>query len=237
MPEKHQPTIDFLYSLMGNAAAAWPGLRAAGIPAEVQEWAAQDAARQQDLATVWADVCREQPYAEHADTVSYTLDFFGPDVDYGWSPLVASTIWLTDNFTEGADCPELERVGLAIVRLLLEAGVHPDEQDYVALYGGSLHYACRGGYLALVRLLLRYGADPDKGDVDDSSPLAWAALGNQPESTRLLLEAGANPELPDRGGCTPLGWAVECQAREVEQILRAHGATKKEFSGEDWENM
>lgn len=229
MPEKHQPTIDFLYSLMGNAAEAWPGPRAAGIPAEVQEWAAQDAARQQDLATVWADVCREQPYAEDADTVSYTLDFFGPDVDYGWSPLVASTIWLTDNFTEGADCPELERVGLAIVRLLLEAGVHPDEQDYVALYGGLLHYACRGGYLALVRLLLRYGADPDKGDGDDSSPLAWAALGNQPESTRLLLEAGANPELPDRGGCTPLGWAVECQAREVEQILRAHGATQMEL--------
>ncbi len=81
--------------------------------------------------------------------MSYTLDSFGPDVDYGWSPLVASTIWLTDNDTEGADCPEL----------------------------------------------------------------------------------------PDRGGCTPLDWAVECQAREVEQILRAHGATKMEFSGEDWENM
>ena len=120
MPEKHQPTIDFLYSLMGHAPAAWPGLRAAGIPAAVQEWAAQDAARQQDLATVWADVCREQPYAEDEDMVSYTLDFFGPDVDYGWSPLVASAIWLTDNYTEGADYPELERVGMAIVRLLLE---------------------------------------------------------------------------------------------------------------------
>lgn len=203
MPEKHQPTIDFLYSLLGNAAAAWSGLRAAGIPAEVQEWAAQDAARQQDLATVWADVCREQPPAEHADTVSYTLDFFGPDVDYGWSPLVASTIWLTDNFTEGADCPELERVGLAIVRLLLEAGVHPDEQDYVALYGGPLHYACRGGYLALVRLLLRYGADPDKGDVDDSSPLAWAVLGNQPESTRLLLDGRCQPGAAGQGRLYP----------------------------------
>ena len=113
MSERHQPTIDFLYSLMGHDPAAWPGLRAAGIPAAVQEWAAQDAARQQDLATVWADVCREQPYAEDEDMVSYTLDFFGPDVDYGWSPLVASAIWLTDNYTEGADCPELERVGLA----------------------------------------------------------------------------------------------------------------------------
>ena len=56
-------------------------------------------------------------------------------------------------------------------------------------------------------------------------PLAWAALGNQPESTRLLLEAGANPDLPDRGGFTPLDWAVDCQDREVEQLLRAHGAT------------
>ena len=226
MPERHQPTIDFLYSLMGHDPAAWPGLRAAGIPAAVQEWAAQDAARQQDLATVWADVCREQPYAEDEDMVSYTLDFFGYDVDYGWSPLVASAIWLTDNYTEGADCPELERVGLAIVRLLLEAGVHPDEQDYVALYGGPLHYACRGGYLPLVRLLLRYGADPDKCDVDDDTPLAWAVLGNQPESTRLLLEAGANPDLPDLGGFTPLDWAVDCQDREVEQLLRAHGATQ-----------
>lgn len=77
MPERHQPTIDFLYSLMGHDPAAWPGLRAAGIPAAVQEWAAQDAARQQDLATVWADVCREQPYAEDEDMVSYTLDFSG----------------------------------------------------------------------------------------------------------------------------------------------------------------
>ena len=225
MQEKHQPVIDFLYSLMNRAVVDRPGIRAAGIPAAVQEWAAQDAARQRNLAVVWADVCRELPYAEDEDTVSYMLDFFGADLDYGWSPLVTAVICLTENLTEAMDCPEMERVGMALIHLLLEAGVHPDEQDYVALYGGPLHYASRDGYLPLVRLLLRYGADPDKCDVDDDTPLAWAALGNQPESTRLLLEAGANPNLPDRGGFTPLDWAVDCQDREVEQLLRAHGAT------------
>ncbi len=237
MPEKHQPVIDFLYSLMNGAAAARPGIRAAGIPAEVQEWAAQDAARQRNLAVVWADVCRKQPYAEDEDTVSYMLDFFGADLDYGWSPLVTAVICLTENLTEAMECPEMERVGMALVHLLLEAGVHPDEQEYVALYGGPLHKACAGGYLPMVRLLLRYGADPDKADVDDSTPLHWAALHNQPESTRLLLEAGATPELPDRGACTPLYWAVECQAREVEQLLRDHGATRMEFSEADWEKI
>lgn len=227
--EKHQPTIDFLYSLMDSTPAEWSGLRAAGIPQAVQEWAAQDATRQQNLATVWADVCREQPYPEMDDIVSYTLDFFGTDLDYGWSPLVTSAICLSDNYAEGTDYPEMERVGMAIVHLLLEAGVHPDEQEYVALRGGPLHWACACGYLDMVRLLLRYGADPDKADIDDWTPLHWAASYNKPESTRLLLAAGATPELPDRGGCTPLHWAVDNQAPEVEQLLRDHGATKLEF--------
>ena len=74
-------------------------------------------------------------------------------------------------------------------------------------------------------------------DMDASTPLHWAALNNQPESARLLLEAGANPELPDREACTLLYWAVECQARELEQLLRDHGATRMEFSAADRENI
>ena len=74
-------------------------------------------------------------------------------------------------------------------------------------------------------------------DMDALTPLHWAALNNQPESARLLLEAGANPELPDREACTLLYWAVECQARELEQLLRDHGATRMEFSAADRENI
>lgn len=233
--ERCQSIIDFLYSLMGKREDERSAIRAAGIPADVEVWGAMTPERQQDLQVVWDDVCREEPYEESEyQTISYVLEEFGAGKRPEETPLVMITDCVAEDFAYAYPSPELQRVGQAVIRLLLEAGVHPDEHGEDAFFGGPLHYACRWGHTELADLLLRYGASPNKTDVDEFTPLHEAIRSNSVELVRMLLAAGADPHIPDIAGYTSLWWAIEYDYAEIEALLRAAGARKIQFTAADW---
>ena len=234
-PGRCQPVIDFLYSLMDKREDEWPAVRAAGIPAEVEAWMAASPERQQDMAVVWGDVCREEPYEEsYSATTSYVLEEFGAGKYPEETPLVMIASDVAEDCVEAFPYPERHKVGMAVIRLLLEAGVHPDEHGEDAFFGGPLHYACRWGYTELAELLLSYGASPNKTDVDEWTPLSEAIRAHSVELVRMLLAAGANPRIPDLAGYTPLWWAIEFGNAEIEALLHGAGARKSKFTAADW---
>ena len=232
---RYQPTIDFLYSLMERSEDEWPAIRAAGIPAEVAAWVAMSPERQRDMQVVWDDVCREEPYEEDDyETTSYVLESFGAGKRPEETPLVMIANDVAEDYAYKYPSVERQKVGMAVIRLLLEAGVHPDEHGEDAFFGGPLHYVCRWGYTELAELLLRYGASPNKTDVDEFTPLHEAIRSNSVELARKLLAAGADPNIPDIAGYTPLWWAIEYDCAEIEALLRAAGACKMQFTEADW---
>lgn len=228
LPERNQTIINFLYSLMVCRPEEWPGIRAAGIPAEVVAWLAVSPERQQDMVVVWGDVCREAPY-EESDyaTSSYVLEEFGAGKYPEETPLVMIASDVAEDCVDAFPYPERQKVSMAVIRLLLEAGVHPDEHGKDAFFGGPLHYACRWGYTELAELLLRYGASPNKTDVDEFTPLHEAIRSNSVELVRMLLAAGADPNIPDIAGYTSLWWAIEYNNAEIEALLHAAGGTRQ----------
>lgn len=235
LPCRYQPVIDFLYSLMTKREDEWPAVRAAGIPTEVSAWVSMTPDRQLDMQVVWDDVRREEPYEESDyQTTSYVLEDFGAGKRPEETPLVMIVEDVSEDCAYAFPYPERQKVGMAVIRLLLEAGVHPDEHSEDAFFGGPLHYACRWGYTELAELLLRYGASPNKTDVDERTPLGEAIRAHSAELVRMLLAAGANPSIPDLAGYTPLWWAIEFGNAEIEAILHASGARKTKFTASDW---
>ncbi len=76
---------------------------------------------------------------------------------------------------------------LEIVRVLLEAGVDPN--DWV--YDDPLSVACGEGHLEIVQLLLGAGADPNISE----NALPRASRRGHAEIVQMLLAAGANPNV------------------------------------------
>jgi uncharacterized protein YndB with AHSA1/START domain len=92
----------------------------------------------------------------------------------------------------------------------------------------ALHLACFTGSLECVRLLLARGAPLER--LSEASfarvrPLGTAVFARQLEAARLLLAAGADPNGAGEGGFVPLQTAVANGDRELESLLRGHGAT------------
>ncbi len=49
-----------------------------------------------------------------------------------------------------------------------------------------------------MHLLLKYGANPNCGDMDERTPLLWAASIGSPAACKVLFEAGAEKFSKDR---------------------------------------
>lgn len=235
----HQPTIDFLHSLLISREKEWPDIRSAGIPPAVKNWAAKDMSLQEDLDTVWEDVFRSSPpLCELCGARSYVLTELGRIDEEGFTPLMSTAACIIRHFAQDEEkqpCCDMLNVGMAVVRLLLAAGADPNTAYKGGKYGGPLHMACSGGHKELVGLLLHYGANPCQEDTDFNwTPLHWATQFNQLDCARLLLAAGADPNAPDLMGDTPLSHAIELNLKEMETFLRANGASKLHYSVEEW---
>ena len=94
--------------------------------------------------------------------------------------------------------PEVARQGLAyavqrgsadIARLLLEAGLDPNEPDSQG--SAPLHHAALRGDAAVIDVLLSRGAKTEVADRDGFLPLHLAALSGNEEAIRTLLAHGA----------------------------------------------
>ena len=105
----------------------------------------------------------------------------------------------------------------ALLDLLLDAGADPNAGLIPAL-----HLAAAGGRRAVAEQMLRRGADVNLADMEEATPLHWAAgWGGPPDirMMRLLLRHGADAGLRDEVGKTVedrIGPAAMREARRVE---------------------
>lgn len=135
----------------------------------------------------------------------------------------------------GIACPQ----SAAQLRAMLARGLDPNQTEWL---GKTLLHACgESGDRSMAEMILNAGADINAKDVDfKGTPLATAVrhayTGEQEErSTReerqkqmveFLLQQGAAANLPDdEPWATPLAWAKERKLREIETMLKQHGAT------------
>jgi ankyrin repeat protein len=124
----------------------------------------------------------------------------------------------------------------ALVRRLLERGLDPNRPDWL---GKTFLHACaENGDQSVASIFLDAGADVNARELEfQGTPLAAAVrsfpTGDDPEKARrgqgmiaFLLKRGAATNLPgDEPWATPLAWARRRGLREIEAMLREHGAS------------
>jgi ankyrin repeat protein len=90
----------------------------------------------------------------------------------------------------------------------------------------ALHYAAFFADGPTVAVLLEAGADPSAVAENPMrvQPLHSAAASRNLEGARHLLAAGADPNAEQQDGFLPLDAAVQNDDRELQELLRAHGA-------------
>ncbi|KAH9277194.1 hypothetical protein BSLG_002341 [Batrachochytrium salamandrivorans] len=102
------------------------------------------------------------------------------------------------------------------LRILLEAGVNPNDEDDKKITGGHAHCAS---------LLLEHGAGVDVQNSDQRSALFLAAQYSHGETVNILIQHGANVNLLDRDRRSPLHWAALCGHLSVISLLISCRAT------------
>lgn len=134
---------------------------------------------------------------------------------------------------------------LAIMRMLMERGLEPDEEVLfsAAIQGApetvlfllgkgfspNAAFASSGNTLlhvaspACAKILIQAGADPNKPNIAGNTPLHFAAGDLSPqrsaERTRVLLEGGANPAVINNYGLAPINKAHGETARLLREAL------------------
>lgn len=103
-----------------------------------------------------------------------------------------------------------------------------------------LHYAAVDGRLEVVELLVSKGSRVNAQDNAGWTPLHWASmrglgitgiphdivLSNYIKIVEFLIQNGADVTVKDNDGVTPLKIAQRFGGKEIEAVLRAHGATE-----------
>ena len=107
------------------------------------------------------------------------------------------------------------------VRLLLEAGAHPDPGLPNGIkFGSPLNCAARNASdPLLLKTLLDFNADIEASNVDGVTPLLQVARGNSASHAMLLLEYGADINVTSKAGRTPLTTAIIHNNHNVLQLL------------------
>lgn len=107
------------------------------------------------------------------------------------------------------------------VRLLLEAGAHPDPPKPGGVKKGSpLNCAARNSTdVLLLKSLLDFGADVDSSGVDGKTALIHAARTDNASFAMLLLEYGADINATATGGSTPLTITIIYNSHNVLQLI------------------
>jgi ankyrin repeat protein len=116
-----------------------------------------------------------------------------------------------------------------LVRRLIEAGA--DVNRAAPGDGNPLIAASKRGEMTIIEMLVRAGADVNAHVQSDETPLINAARENRLEAARYLIAQGADVNLavdaPTAAGVvrrSPLGMARRGHHKEMERLLRSHGA-------------
>lgn len=107
------------------------------------------------------------------------------------------------------------------VRLLLEAGAHPDPPKPDGVVKGSpLNCAARNATdVLLLKSLLDFGADVDSSGVDGKTALIHVARTDNASFAILLLEYGADINATSISGATPLTTAIVYNSHNVLRLI------------------
>ena len=109
-----------------------------------------------------------------------------------------------------------------VVRLLLAEGADIHAEGWCG--ETPLHVAARYGHAVVVGTLLANGADVDRVETDNyCTPLLYAVYGGHLRATEALLSSGADPNVSGNFG-RPLSMAIRTGRRDMEALLRRHGA-------------
>lgn len=108
------------------------------------------------------------------------------------------------------------------VRMLLTAGVHPDQVN--ASGGTAMHAAAMCDSEAIAALLLEFGADANVINIAGITPLHEACIRGSNAALRVLLESKVDPNIPCRQGVTPLLLAVSNKHLSCVRMLLDAGA-------------
>ena len=128
----------------------------------------------------------------------------------------------TEDYSEEAD------TGLAVVRLLVEAGADYNRQDDYSLT--PLHHAAMRGYTKVVNYLLNLeNINKDSRDKQGSTALHIAATYKNERITRMLLEGEASCRIKDKQKQTPLHRAAqEGSSQIIKMMFEDLGQEEKE---------
>lgn len=118
-----------------------------------------------------------------------------------------------------------EQANLAIIELLLQAGLDVDARDEEGQ--SALHVAVLEGHEASVRLLLDKGANHNLQDYDGRTALHWAAVKGNIDIITLLLDYRVAINLQDLSGRTALHHAIEEGHEAIVRMLLQRGADAK----------
>ena len=118
----------------------------------------------------------------------------------------------------------------AVVRLLLDHGVDPDEKMRVDEWWTPMCAAAAYNEVEVIRILLDHGASTGlvrtarPGWRYGGTPLGTACAHGHVDAARLLLDNGADIELKDHGRSTPLISALDNAKPAVVRLLLVRGA-------------
>jgi ankyrin repeat protein len=117
---------------------------------------------------------------------------------------------------------------MEVVRLLLQKGAKPNVKQAVRNDASALFYAVMAGDAETAGALIAAGAKLDHpmkvlGTIP-TSPLVFAAMGDEARLVDFLISKGAAADAVDRDGLSALAWAVISNHVDTVQVLLARGA-------------
>ena len=133
-----------------------------------------------------------------------------PKHNNGWTPL---------HFAAEGNAPDM-------AKLLLERGT--DVEAKTNNGWTPLHNAAWKNSLDVAKLLIDRGADMDAKEENGWRPLHIAARDNSLDVAKLLIDRGADVNQKNSNGNTILDIALEKGHREMQALLRLHGAATHE---------
>ncbi|XP_060946997.1 ankyrin repeat and EF-hand domain-containing protein 1a [Limanda limanda] len=117
---------------------------------------------------------------------------------------------------------------LPLVRDILRKGGLPDTLDRTRL--SAVHYAAMGGFFEVIQVLSAFSANMCMIDLEDCTPLHYAAATGSDICCKFLAQRGCNPKLKNYDGLLPRQIAKDsghkAAAKELRKAEKLQGTAK-----------